>query len=380
MLDSLKGFVDDFFGKGNQDYDEDDGRKRDYGELSELRDRRKRRRAVAAKERNRMLRMKRGDPGVADEIYSRSRGSRVQHRSLEGGVHKPRNSDSASASSAANNYNGGTRRRQYREVSPEFVTGVPPRNNGRLRTLVNSIKSVFSNDTQELNMMQRASENLNVLVPVSPALSEREERMLIQDRIIRSEVFRKKLMEKRHDDVLLEQLKRGRSKTVDTPGYVSSSNLNITNDQVTLLQKKIDDMEEKITSLTKELQISKKKLKFAKEKNLLLQSLLDDANIDSEYVKSRRDIKNLQKENLIPETDLPPSPKRTVNPLFTSSPMRKPTIEANEDDDMNTGDIGPDEFYSKYPKIPETETLTQHGKEKSLSPIRIDYSKYSSPR
>lgn len=359
-----------YFFKNNKDQNENgypdvDMRKRDYGDLRDIKRRRQRRRDVDMRERNRMMRNRhnRGEKEVDD--------FNIRDKNMAG-IRKP-------MVSKRSNYQS-----LQRPQNTEFYTTA----NGIFSRIMKSVKSVFSNDDQNLDLMQRASENLEFVTSLNDRISAQEERKLIKERIIKSEIFKKKLLEKRHDDVLLDQMKRGRS-SKSKPRSVDDNmnkigNANIVTDQVLLLQRKINDIETKHRDVIKELQITKKKLKFAKEKNTLLESLLDDANIDSEYVKSRRDIRNLQKENLIPESELPPSPRRTVNPLFTSSPIRRVNIGEKNPDIRYQPDNAPGtitaEYYNKYPRIPETELLVQESKDKSLSPIRIDYSKYSSPQ
>lgn len=74
--------------------------------------------------------------------------------------------------------------------------------------------------------------------------------------------------------------------------------------------------------LLKEIALLKKKLQYSKEKNTLYKSMLDDANINTKFMKSRRHIHNLVKENVKPQDKLPPSPERKLQPLLTSSPIR----------------------------------------------------------
>lgn len=241
---------------------------------------------------------------------------------------------------------------------------------GKMRKLLHSLKNVFSTEEQDLDLMQRACGNTNAMLPASARKGPRsgpEERRKLRDRIVRSDAFKRKLLEIKYDDHMLEQLRRGRSKSRGASAVTEP----LEEDRVLLLQKQLQEMRAKLQGTEKELQITQKKLKFAQEKNTLLESLLDDANIDSEYVKSRRDIKNLQRENLKPDAELPPSPRRSVNPLFTSSPVRNPSSAVHHEQEASKN------FYSKYPKIPETESLVQGRSRTSLSPIRIDYSKYS---
>lgn len=270
----------------------------------------------------------------------------------------------------ANFAGNGSRRMPRKErmirSSDRTRRSVPRRDSaGSLKTLWKSLKTFFSKEDQDLNLMQRACTNLDAVVTPSKSVSGSEERRQLRERIARSEAFKRKVLQVKYDSEMLKELRVGRARS---RGDESASAHNLTDDQVTLLQKKISSLENRLKNSQEDLRITQKRLKFANEKNALLESLLDDANIDREYVKSRRDIKNIQRDNLIPETDLPPSPRRTVNPLYTSSPMR---TGSKDEPAAST------EFYNKYPKIPETEVLAKNHRSDSLSPIRIDYSKYS---
>lgn len=347
MLESVQNFVGQVFGgtqTGDGDTIANDPRKKDYGDLDDIKymndDMNSSRRQAATRTRERAK-------------------ARLGARSKIRG-----NAD------LAGHGNSRMLKRERTVRSNDRVRKKPNMKRGRISSIWQSLKTVFSNEDQDLNLMQRACGNVNVMIPQSKSLSGPDERRRMKERFSRSEAFKRKLLEIKYDDKLLDQLRRGRS-------HLKKGNMGlpqgqtITDDQVVLLQRKLVDLETRLKNMFKDLQITHKKLKFAQEKNILLESLLDDANIDSEYVKSRRDIKNIQKENLKPETELPPSPRRTVNPLFTSSPMRKPSVDHGEE--LGTTDS----YYNKYPKIPETEILVKGQRTHSLSPIRIDYSKYS---
>lgn len=235
---------------------------------------------------------------------------------------------------------------------------------GGLKAVWRSLRAFFSNEDQDLGLMQKACTNLDAMVSPSKRLSGAEERRQLKERIARSEAFKRKVLQVKYDNEMMKEIRVGRSRQRTDEAAAR----NVTDDQVTLLQKKILRLENELKNSREDLRITQKRLKFANEKNTLLESLLDDANIDREYVKSRRDIKNIQRDNLVPESELPPSPRRAVNPLYTSSPMRNGSKDES---------AAATEFYSKYPKIPETEVLAKNQKNNSLSPIRIDYSKYS---
>ncbi|GAV53540.1 hypothetical protein ZYGR_0AK00420 [Zygosaccharomyces rouxii] len=343
MLESVRGFFGEILG-----YQAADPRKKEYGSLDDVRNDNKQ-----------------GTGGS----HARSDRNRLRRRRA-----------------VASNGDPADNRKYVRPQNNNRVSKMrnPPARTGRstFSKLMKSIKNVFSTEDQDLSLMQQACGNTNAMLPPAArrgAHQGSEGRKRLRDRIVRSEAFKRKLLEIEYDDRMLEQVRRGRS--VSGGRRRISDGLHdfqpLQDDKVILLQRKLQELDSKVQDMDKELQITQKKLKFAQEKNTLLESLLDDANIDSEYVKSRRDIKNLQKENLKPEAELPPSPRRSVNPLFTSSPMRKPSSAQDQEQEQDPGQDPTQNFYSKYPKIPETELLVQGRDRTSLSPIRIDYSKYS---
>lgn len=135
---------------------------------------------------------------------------------------------------------------------------------------------------------------------------------------------------------------------------------------------KEDPRDETIVKLKEQVVLLKKKLKYAREKNTLYKSLLDEANIGTTYLESRRHIKNLVRDNMKPESELPPSPERKVYPLVTSSPIRqnigattttsanKPTSSSSTTSYQNDAVRAPPQmksYYNKYPKLPHTESL-----------------------
>lgn len=116
-----------------------------------------------------------------------------------------------------------------------------------------------------------------------------------------------------------------------------------------------------IARLQDQVVLLKKKVKYAREKNTLYKSLLDEANIGTSYLESRRHIKNLVRDNMKPESELPPSPERKVDPLVTSSPIRHHTTGQTGGIASPMGQAPPQlkQFYNKYPTLPHTESLSK---------------------
>ncbi|QLG72255.1 hypothetical protein HG535_0C06100 [Zygotorulaspora mrakii] len=358
MLESIQRILVDFWGSkdhnggGNVRSLQRDGRKREYGNLDDIRSNTVN---YSGDTRNRDIRTR-----YKQRLDKRNR-ARMQEEEKN------------------NNRGIGTRYGEQQRYDKNRIRKQTTDRPGRLSLMWRSLKTVFSNEEQDLTQFQEACGNVNVMIPQNKKPNGTEERRRLRERIARSEAFKRKLLEIKYDENMLEQMRRGRSRFPrlgNRNSEVYRQSQNISEDRITLLQRRVTELEENLLHVTRDLQITQKKLKFAQEKNTLLESLLDDANIDSEYVKSKRDMKNIQRENLKPDSELPPSPRRTVNPLFTSSPMRNPSANTNtqpEDPSLALRD----DFYNRYPKIPETESLTQAQKSHSLSPIRIDYSKYS---
>ncbi|SCV05126.1 LANO_0H00606g1_1 [Lachancea nothofagi CBS 11611] len=257
-------------------------------------------------------------------------------------------------------------RKQATRRNPKSLRSVKPSSLPASASVWNRVKSVFSPKDQDLQQMRNAYADFKLQDHTEKTRTRAE----VQRRIATSTALKRKMQEKHYDDKLLEELRRGRNPEAK-PVTKFPRPRNFETDQVIILQHKVDSLVNKITSLEQDLQLTRKKLMFAREKNSLLESLLDDANVDSDYVKSRRRITNLQKENLKPDFNaLPLSPKRDVSPLFTSSPIRLPNVA--EEDPLS-------DYYEKYPRIPDAELLKKDP-ESSLSPIRLDLSKYSNFR
>lgn len=362
MLESVQHLIGDFFGRpvGTAH----DGRKREHGDLRRI------------KARATMPRYC-SDSNKAGERNSRR--SYTLH-STEGNSEYTRREDRPMD-------------HKYKVVKPvrkltrshvsEHTKAPKSKRRFTLSGLYEALKSVFTNDDQTLNLMQRTCGNADELVSRSRLSKEHEERYL-RNRISSSRAFKKKLSEINYDRTMLEKLREsGKRLPLDSSNMTmhrkwQPSSESIEDDRIRLLELRCSHKDEQLKTIKKELEITKRKLEFAKEKNTILKAILNDANVDSDYVKSRRDIKNLQTDNLKPQEELPPSPVRTVNPLFTSSPVRK--TQSQEDTISEKADGKQDTYYNKYPKIPETENLARKENNESMSPIRVDYTKYSSPR
>lgn len=272
-----------------------------------------------------------------------------------------------------NKYDGKVNKPRHDVKHQNYMISKSARKNNKTSRILNAIKSVFSNEDQTL--MSMATVDLNSIVSNDKKGTNEDE--YIKRKILRSNAFKKKVTELDYNKKLIGELRKSKQNIGST--NILEDDLN--EDRYKLLYRKYQSMKDKLSKTEEELNSIKETLRYSQEMNALLQEALDNANIDDTYLKSRRDIKNLQKENVLPERELSPSPRRTVNPLFTSSPVRKPNLNQknsknNEINDSPTKDIS--NFYNKYPRLPETELLAQDKVEPSLSPVRIDYSRYSS--
>ncbi|KAL3230850.1 NAP1-binding protein [Nakaseomyces bracarensis] len=316
------------------------------------------------------------DYGSLDEIKRRSRKGRLIDRNS---INKSGDSSRLTRAKRRRLMVGETNRHEgkvnkpslnKKYYNPEYQQ--KERQRSRSSNIFKAIKSVFSNEDQTL--MSMASVDLNNIANIHHAgINDNE---YIKKRILKSEAFKKKVTELDYNKKLIGELRKSRQPKRNNEIFEEDIN----EDRYKLLYRKYQYVRDKLTNTEDELKSVKETLRYSQEMNVLLQEALDKANIDDAYLKSRRDIKNLQKENVLPERELSPSPRRTVNPLFTSSPVRRP-IAAHKGDtddvvDSPTKDIS--NFYNKYPKLPETELLAQDKVDPSLSPVRIDYSRYSS--
>lgn len=263
-----------------------------------------------------------------------------------------------------------------------------PAENGSQPSTWSKIKSLFDSNRRDITELKQAY--LDYRLPnTEPSNTQAD-----IDRLVVNERFKKKLLERKYERNMLNELRRGRQPYRRNREHQPSVNSPINHaDEVILLRKKLDELEQRLSDAVEELVITKKKLEFVQQKNNLLEELFDDGKMETEYVKSRRNITNLQNSERKPELkQLPrsPSPVLHVDPMFTSSPIRATNNILGEGSPQHVQQH--DNFYEKYPRIPKTERLDNYRSslanheddyqdrhaENSLSPVRVDYSKYSS--
>ncbi|CAB4253918.1 hypothetical protein, no similarity [Maudiozyma barnettii] len=249
-------------------------------------------------------------------------------------------------------------------IEPDFSQNMKNnrvrRNHGRFHSLYNSIKSFFFTSTEPNLSMKRKLRKKRKYYSKDP-----QSRHLHSPKSLRrrsennvSGMRDKKSM---RDQVL--QRERQNRNMIQSGNFVSPPDVQR---RLTLTN---DSLSSKVNLLQRQLNAVSEDLKFAKEKNALFEKLLDDANVDRSYVKSRRDIRNLEKRNIKPQDELPPSPERKVNPLVTSSPIHRVSTDHTESRNLK---LAPPKinFYSKYPTIPRTESLVM-GANLDLGPDHI---------
>ena len=237
------------------------------------------------------------------------------------------------------------------------------RRRGRLHSLFNSIKSFFfTTDTPDITNRRKLrkkrkyySRDPNTRHLHSPKNLNRKSNSnynnTLRETVLERERLNRNMIQNGNNFTNQRELQRQRQ-------------LSMTN----------DNLSNRVNLLQRQLRAANEDLKFAKEKNVLFEKLLDDANIDRSYVKSRRDIRNLEKHNIKPQDELPPSPERKVNPLVTSSPIHR--LNNNDQTDNAKLNLAPPKinFYSKYPTIPQTESLAM-GNNRSLQPNEMSDNK-----
>ena len=212
---------------------------------------------------------------------------------------------------------------------------------GRLQSIFSSIKSFFFTDGNEsdadTSLRRRSRKRRKYHSGYQHSPGAHRVRLRMDGRDIQS-----------LREGVLNREKRNRDALAGASQLHQQSTLAVSN---TTLKNKVSQLESQLRNANEDL-------KFAREKNTLFERLLDEANIDRSYVKSRRDIRNLEKHNIKPRDELPPSPERKVNPLVTSSPIRRLSGGADNIEGRNLNLAPPQiNFYSKYPTIPRTESL-----------------------
>lgn len=319
MLKSVQGLWRDFFGI------RDDGRKREYGSLDEVR------RRSALRNKRRQMRP------TGKSILKRPR--KVQDRRAEENFHSNRKR-------------------------------TPKR---RLTRLFQTIREVFSNDNENMNKMQNVCGDMTrILKKRSQGRPSYMDTNTAKTRILRSDAFKRKITELKYNKQRISELRNDIS---DAPTG-KDGNQSLYLDREILLQRQIKKRDEKIKSLESKMKSLQDALNYSNEKYRILEDLLDSSNIDPSYTKSRRTMSNLARENdeIKPvKIDLSPSPIRRTNSLFTSSPMKT----YNRDGKIPEMQPLQENISPACPTPPHRSRDTEKADE-TLSPISVDFSSYLS--
>ncbi|CAI4047270.1 hypothetical protein SKDZ_12G4820 [Saccharomyces kudriavzevii ZP591] len=319
MLESVQGLWRDFFGV------RDDGRKREYGSLDEVR-------------RRSALRNKRK--------HTRSTGKSMLRRPRKVADRKPQES---------------------------LDKGREKTSKRRLARIFQTIKDVFSNDNEDMSKMQSICGDMTRILKKPPqGRPSYMDASTAKSRILRSGAFKRKISELKYNKQRIIEL---RNESSDAPSR-TNANQSLYLDREMLLQRQIRNRDEKIRSLESKLQSLQDKLNYSNEKYRILEDLLDSSNIDPSYTKSRRAMSNLAKENgeIKPlKIDISPSPIRRTNSLFTSSPMKTYMRDGKIPKMKPLHEI----ISADCPTPPYRSRETERADE-TLSPISVDFSSYLS--
>lgn len=319
MLKSVQGLWKDFFGI------RDDGRKREYGSLDEVRKR------SALRSRRKQMRP------TGKSVLKRPR--KVTDRKTEEKI------------------------RSNRRKTPKR----------RLTKIFQTIRDVFSNDNENMSKMQNVCGDMTrILKKRSQGRPSYMDTDTAKSRILRSGAFKRKISELKYNKQRISELRSGSSD--GSSGKDRNQSLYL--DREILLQRQIKKRDEKIKALESKLQSLQEALNYSNEKYRILEDLLDSSNIDPSYTKSRRTMSNLARENdeIKPlKIDLSPSPIRRTNSLFTSSPMK------TYNRDGNIPEMQPlQENISPACPTPPYRSRETEKEDETLSPISVDFSSYLS--
>ncbi|EJS41226.1 nbp1p [Saccharomyces arboricola H-6] len=317
MLESVQGLWRDFFGTRN------DGRKREYGSLNEIR-------------RRSALRNKR----------------KQVHSTRKSMLRRPRKVPD-------------------RKPQEDYGSGHEKTSKQRLRRIFQTIKDVFSNDNENMNKMQSICGDMTkILKKPSQGRPSFMDASTAKSRILRSDAFKRKISELKYNKQRISELRNGSSGA--SSGKDANQSLYL--DREMLLQRQIKKRDEKIRCLERKLQSLQDELNYSNEKYRILEDLLDSSNIDPSYTKSRRAMSNLAKENdeIKPlKIDLSPSPIRKTNSISTSSPMK------THNRDAKVPEMQPlYENISPYCPTPPYRSRESEKADETLSPISVDFSSY----
>lgn len=136
-----------------------------------------------------------------------------------------------------------------------------------LNHFVKNLKFIFSNDAENITNMRVACENFSLLSNNSNAIHDSSyinRNKIIRERIRQSRSFKKKLAERDYDRRQLNALKRSllRKEKDQSYSYASFNDSELNNDKILLLQRQNKRLKKELLQRESELRILKKELKF----------------------------------------------------------------------------------------------------------------------
>ncbi|CCF55743.1 hypothetical protein KAFR_0A03080 [Kazachstania africana CBS 2517] len=220
-------------------------------------------------------------------------------------------------------------------------------------TFFKFIKSMFSNDEQNLRRLKNECSNIYVNSPNLESKTNEEYRK-IKNRIESSDAFKRKLNELKYDRTQIEKIR----KTTRLNKHARSPRKNgVLDDRLKLLNKEVQDLKRRLHDKSVELELVDARLDTALKDNKWLRSRIADMELTEE------------KGSNISQHKMPHISTSFKDSLQYSSPTKFKRYDSNilESDEIK-------DILKQYGDDKDYNSDDDTG---SLSPIRIDYSKYS---
>lgn len=178
-------------------------------------------------------------------------------------------------------------------------------NNNKLKhswwkPFIQNLKLIFSNDTENITNMRVACEDFSLLSNNPRHANDHLNRnKIIRERIRQSRSFKKKLAERDYDKRQLDILKRSSlskgSNLIATTTSPKNNNTQLNNDRMVLLERQNKRLRKELLQRESELRILKKELRFLKANNSLLKrdEILNLLSADSNTIDKIYDKENV---------------------------------------------------------------------------------------
>ena len=251
----------------------------------------------------------------------------------------------------SSNYNFNARRRsdideglQYYRSSSNSSSVKGP---SRLNRMKNYLMSIFSNDTETINSLKKSCHNISVRRR-NTNFDTNNSYLNIKQRIENSDAFRSKLSELKYDKEQLQNLRRSTYRNTIMVPNENMSHKNLDEDKVFLLRNENRLLKRDLKAKTSELDTTKQRLELALEKN-------------RKYAKDINELKIRLNDYIIENDKSSMRHDTLLNPPTLGKPFEKK--------------LGQDANVNKY-NI--TIDLNNNGNmSDSISPVRVDFSRYS---